>query len=199
MEKQWNKLDFIMARSTYNNMFLLILCSLLLMVGGYGSNEEQVEEEEASVQDLPDFLSANETIHVSLGSTLKQVCQVNQMTPNVNLIWSVKKMEANNNMVLTIGNTRVTGNARMSFQLLTSSSEGMVMTIKDFSHEDAGLYECKVAAPNGKSVYFDIKVGSDKEALASSDGSVVTCCHSASAFWIVLALFSHLIMIWLLF
>jgi len=125
--------------------------------GGGRVGRDADQDLELSFQDIPEFISANNTQTVAEGDDTTLSCQVNKLS-QFSMIWSRRHKENDIDWkVLRIGETGVVikkDDPRFHFE------EGStVLRINNVQHEDEGLYKCEIAVQtNSPKIYVELIV-----------------------------------------
>lgn len=134
--------------------------------------DEQEEEEEFEIGDIPNFISAPMNVSARPGTNIRLTCQVSNM--NVPLMWS--RVENGKTVVLALGDrVFASGEDASRFSLRELDNKGgQSLTIFRASKSDAGEYLCQVMSQPPKSLKFivtvDENVDNTPETTVNDDG-----------------------------
>jgi len=120
------------------------------------SGRDADQDMDLSFQDIPEFVSANNTQTVAEGDDTTLSCQVNKLG-QFSMIWSRRHKENDVDWkVLRIGETGVVikkDDPRFHFE-----DGSTVLRINDVQHEDEGLYKCEIAVKDSPKIYVELIV-----------------------------------------
>jgi len=114
------------------------------------------QDVELSFQDIPEFVSANNTQTVEEGQNTTLSCQVNKLG-SWQMIWYRRHKENDIDWkILRIGDTGVV--IKKDDQRYHFEDGSTVLRISNVQHEDEGLYKCEIAVKDPPRIYVEMIV-----------------------------------------
>ena len=155
-------------RGHYYRFYTSILVWFYIINGIHG----QQQMEEIGIQDIPNFITSNETYHVISGTDLEIVCQVTQS--NVDIIISYESFDSQHSQhqkgkykILSVGHLKI--DRKRSFKVIPLS-DGVKIKMPKITEDDSGYYKCSLALPQQESqkVIFTIEVISQNSSSSTT-------------------------------
>ena len=156
-------------RGHYYRFYTSILVWFYIINGIHG----QQQLEEIGIQDIPNFITSNETYHVISGTDLEIVCQVTQS--NVDIIISYESFDSQHSQhqkgkykILSVGHLKI--DRKRSFKVIPLS-DGVKIKMPKIREDESGYYMCSLAMPQQESqkVIFTIEVMSKNSSRSTAN------------------------------
>ena len=156
-------------RGHYYRLYTSILVWFYIINGIHG----QQQLEEIGIQDIPNFITSNETYHVISGADLEIVCQVTQS--NVDIIISYESFDSQHSQhqkgkykILSVGHLKI--DRKRSFKVIPLS-DGVKIKMPKIREDESGYYMCSLAMPQQESqkVIFTIEVMSKNSSRSTAN------------------------------
>jgi len=156
-------------RGHYYRLYTSILVWFYIINGIHG----QQQLEEIGIQDIPNFITSNETYHVISGTDLEIVCQVTQS--NVDIIISYESFDSQHSQhqkgkykILSVGHLKI--DRKRSFKVIPLS-DGVKIKMPKIREDESGYYMCSLAMPQQESqkVIFTIEVMSKNSSRSTAN------------------------------
>ena len=157
-------------RGYYYRFYSTILVWFYIINGIHG----QQQLEEIGIQDIPNFITSNETYHVISGADLEIVCQVTQS--NVDIIISYESFDSQQDSqhqkgkykILSVGHLKI--DRKRSFKVIPLS-DGVKIKMPKIREDESGYYMCSLAMPQQESqkVIFTIEVMSKNSSRSTAN------------------------------
>ena len=156
-------------RGHYYRLYTSILVWFYIINGIHG----QQQMEEIGIQDIPNFITSNETYHVISGTDLEIVCQVTQS--NVDIIISYESFDSQHSQhqkgkykILSVGHLKI--DRKRSFKVIPLS-DGVKIKMPKIREDESGYYMCSLAMPQQESqkVIFTIEVMSKNSSRSTAN------------------------------
>ena len=153
----------------YYRFYTSILVWFYIVNGIHG----QQQLEEIGIQDIPNFITSNETYHVISGTDLEIVCQVTQS--NVDIIISYESFDSQHSQhqkgkykILSVGHLKI--DRKRSFKVIPLS-DGVKIKMPKIREDESGYYMCSLAMPQQESqkVIFTIEVMSKNSSRSTAN------------------------------
>ena len=153
----------------YYRFYTSILVWFYIINGIHG----QQQLEEIGIQDIPNFITSNETYHVISGTDLEIVCQVTQS--NVDIIISYESFDSQHSQhqkgkykILSVGHLKI--DRKRSFKVIPLS-DGVKIKMPKIREDESGYYMCSLAMPQQESqkVIFTIEVMSKNSSRSTAN------------------------------
>ena len=153
----------------YYRFYTSILVWFYIVNGIHG----QQQLEEIGIQDIPNFITSNETYHVISGADLEIVCQVTQS--NVDIIISYESFDSQHSQhqkgkykILSVGHLKI--DRKRSFKVIPLS-DGVKIKMPKIREDESGYYMCSLAMPQQESqkVIFTIEVMSKNSSRSTAN------------------------------
>merc|ERR1712001_233308 len=141
----------------YYRFYSTILVWFYIINGIHGQQLEEI-----GIQDIPNFITSNETYHVISVTDLEIVCQVTQS--NVDIIISYESFDSQHSQhqkgkykILSVGHLKI--DRKRSFKVIPLS-DGVKIKMPKIREDESGYYMCSLAMPQQESqkVIFTIEV-----------------------------------------
>ena len=158
----------INSRGCYYRFYSTILVWFYIINGIYGQQLEEI-----GIQDIPNFITSNETYHVISGADLEIVCQVTQS--NVDIIISYESFDSQHSQhqkgkykILSVGHLKI--DRKRSFKVIPLS-DGVKIKMPKIREDESGYYMCSLAMPQQESqkVIFTIEVMSKNSSRSTAN------------------------------
>ena len=155
-------------RGHYYRLYTSILVWFYIINGIYGQQLEEI-----GIQDIPNFITSNETYHVISGTDLEIVCQVTQS--NVDIIISYESFDSQHSQhqkgkykILSVGHLKI--DRKRSFKVIPLS-DGVKIKMPKIREDESGYYMCSLAMPQQESqkVIFTIEVMSKNSSRSTAN------------------------------
>ena len=155
-------------RGHYYRFYTSILVWFYIINGIYGQQLEEI-----GIQDIPNFITSNETYHVISGTDLEIVCQVTQS--NVDIIISYESFDSQHSQhqkgkykILSVGHLKI--DRKRSFKVIPLS-DGVKIKMPKIREDESGYYMCSLAMPQQESqkVIFTIEVMSKNSSRSTAN------------------------------
>ena len=152
----------------YYRFYTSILVWFYIINGIYGQQLEEI-----GIQDIPNFITSNETYHVISGTDLEIVCQVTQS--NVDIIISYESFDSQHSQhqkgkykILSVGHLKI--DRKRSFKVIPLS-DGVKIKMPKIREDESGYYMCSLAMPQQESqkVIFTIEVMSKNSSRSTAN------------------------------
>ena len=156
-------------RGYYYRFYSTILVWFYIINGIH--SQQQLEE--IGIQDIPNFITSNETYHVISGTDLEIVCQVTQS--NVDIIISYESFDSQHSQhqkgkykILSVGHLKI--DRKRSFKVIPLS-DGVKIKMPKIREDESGYYMCSLAMPQQESqkVIFTIEVMSKNSSRSTAN------------------------------
>ena len=178
-------------RGYYYRFYSTILVWFYIINGIHG----QQQLEEIGIQDIPNFITSNETYHVISGTDLEIVCQVTQS--NVDIIISYESFDSQHSQqkgkykILSVGHLKI--DRKRSFKVIPLS-DGVKIKMPKIREDESGYYMCSLAMPQQESqkVIFTIEVinknssRSTANFYSNSSSENIACQNYLQFFFVIL-------------
>ena len=177
-------------RGHYYRFYTSILVWFYIINGIHGQQLEEI-----GIQDIPNFITSNETYHVISGTDLEIVCQVTQS--NVDIIISYESFDSQHSQqkgkykILSVGHLKI--DRKRSFKVIPLS-DGVKIKMPKIREDESGYYMCSLAMPQQESqkVIFTIEVMSKNSSRSTanyyinSSSENIACQNYLQFFFVIL-------------
>ena len=183
--------SMINSRGYYYRFYTSILVWFYIINGIHGQQLEEI-----GIQDIPNFITSNETYHVISGTDLEIVCQVTQS--NVDIIISYESFDSQHSQhqkgkykILSVGHLKI--DRKRSFKVIPLS-DGVKIKMPKIREDESGYYMCSLAMPQQESqkVIFTIEVMSKNSSrstanyYSNSSSENIACQNYLQFFFVIL-------------
>ena len=116
--------------------------------------DDNFEENEEVIQDIPNLLTSNQTVNKLPGEDLSLFCQYNSYTAKIPVMWHF------NSKMYIAGETKLSFDREFSVKITEGQGEGVRLVVPNLNVNDSGLYTCKLAAEPPQAATFNVQVSS---------------------------------------
>ena len=138
----------------YSLTSTLILTTFLVPLVS-SSIDDDFNQHEEVIQDIPNLLTSNASLSKSPGEDLKLFCQYNDYNEDIPVLWQY------NSVQYSLGVTKLYNQREFHVEITQGLGGGVRLIVPNLSINDSGLYTCKLGAANSKSATFQIHVQDD--------------------------------------
>ena len=138
----------------YSLTSTLILTTFLVPLVS-SSIDDDFNQREEVIQDIPNLLTSNASLSKSPGEDLKLFCQYNDYNEDIPVLWQY------NSVQYSLGVTKLYNQREFHVEITQGLGGGVRLIVPNLSINDSGLYTCKLGAANSKSATFQIHVQDD--------------------------------------
>ena len=132
----------------------LILTTFLVQLVS-SSIDDDFNQHEEVIQDIPNLLTSNASLSKSPGEDLQLFCQYNDYNEDIPVLWQY------NSVQYSLGLTKLYNQREFQVEITQGLGGGVRLIVPNLSINDSGLYTCKLGAANSKSATFQIQVQDD--------------------------------------
>ena len=132
--------------------------------------DDNFEENEEVIQDIPNLLTSNQTLNKSPGEDLSLFCQYNSYRADIPVLWHF------NSKMYSAGETKLYNQREFSVKITQGQGEGVRLVVPNLTQNDSGLYTCKLGAQHSKSATFNVQVSSASSSVILNVIPMITFC-----------------------